>query len=812
VREPDSEAAASDPDMTWLLALAFAISPDADRQMRLQPDARVSVGADGRLQHVEANHWRITPRANSDQGDLFYLPSSDTNQADLSAQVNAFSDAANVYVPATSGDFGARLTQATQRFEEYEAKLRGGRALAILGVGDGAELATAILNSRNGRWGDRLAAAYIVPADGDTVTSPGGLSVCHEADATRCVVSWTAADVRCDDDKKPKGEKKTACVNPLNMRSGSAAATATMKATCNPKTGVLEVESLTGSLLEANCDGDKKPHKDAFLFVPQMVQNLKVRLSAASAAPAAHVEQGAQVSPDTPVTLPEEGRETPPQPAAATKLSNQAYEDYKERPADMPQIADPESSESDPAPQDERPGKTASAFANVSPPKGFLPQACARSMLGEGQSASVAASSSKPGHGPALAVIDDDASHAWMSETSDDAQWLEVTWPESREIRYIQAGGLEVNKGLLTKFKIQYKDADDQSWKWYVKAGDTGLGHAFSQFSISADAPAVDLVALNPPVQTRAIKIWAVDWQTAIALRLDAKGCPASEVEAADLDLNVKKDTLFPNLFENFGSLASEFRNRISQQLKCGLDQVQVISVTASGDKSVINIHILPKSGGKAPADLISELETTLKDAGSALSTFLNDVENSQGRVATVNKQHTCKAVDCGDHGTCMGGKCFCVEGYAGEHCTDRYDKKKPLIDENGEQIDPKTGEAIITVDEENLPMDNVEPLGLLPGGDIPPAFKEEDEKALTPEETAEDSEQISTETQEEVLDEEAGVSGTVKRHMIIVGLVIGGLVLIGGCLVLAAGRKKGEPLIGGADSDDGNPVVRERD
>lgn len=335
---------------------------------------------------------------------------------------------------------------------------------------------------------------------------------------------------------------------------------------------------------------------------------------------------------------------------------------------------------------------------------------------------------------------------------------------------------------------------------------------------MSAAAPDVELIALDPPISDATmIKIWAVSWENHVSLRADIRGCAATTVAKDELVLDVPKTTLLPSLFTTSQSLHNEFRGHIADALgcngepgSCSIDQVQVISTeTFETTKSKIILHILPKVGATDPATLNNELDAVLGDSGSALSQYMNLVENSKDKVQITHADHNCQNVDCKDHGQCYGGECFCFEGWAGMTCEERYDVNAPLTNSKGEMIDPKTGEIVTMETDQTSLIDELEPLKLEAAGEVMQmtGANEEDE---TEEELNNDILELAEKSQEEALDDEEGFSGIVKRHFIIVALVIAGLLICGGLLVCVASRKKGEPLLDiGASDDEPLPAVQ---
>lgn len=411
--------------------------------------------------------------------------------------------------------------------------------------------------------------------------------------------------------------------------------------------------------------------------------------------------------------------------------------------------------------------------------------ACADTVL---PGVAFSASSSKPGSGPEESTLEGDA-NAWIPEISTKEQWLQWTWTTPQEVRFLKVGGEQLK--LITEFKLQYL-GDDGTMQWYKTAHDEGQT-AYSTLTAhrTADGGA-KLTGLDPPIQTTALKLWPAAWTGDISLRADVLGCAGSAVEAANLDLAIAKAALYPSIFENAFQLHSEFRKRIADSLGCGLDQVQVIDVKPGTDStSVIRIHILPKRDAKAPTELMKDLGIVLANSDSTLANFLKDVETSAG-VVTTHKQNICMMVDCNEHGTCIGGQCFCTTGYSGNTCNEVANAAANVQAANEAEDGAEAAGTLI---------DQIKPATLMVEGAIPPPPSSSHETEATQEELTDDVNELAEEVQTEGLDDEEGLSGSIKRHMIIIPLILAGVVLIGVCLVCSTGRTKGEGLL-----DSGSP------
>merc|ERR1719262_341082 len=308
-----------------------------------------------------------------------------------------------------------------------------------------------------------------------------------------------------------------------------------------------------------------------------------------------------------------------------------------------------------------------------------LPMACSESLISSSE-ISTSSCNEKSGvciDGPLQSLMDGKYDHAWRPSSDIKSEFIMYNWSEPVMVHYIQTAGYGETggpyKGAVEKFKVEYGKADG-TWEYYVSHTETG-DKSWTVLDGFAQAPDAKMNALNPPIETRFLRIRPQSWKDHIALRASVRGCKASTVKGGDMQLNVPYRQIFPAKYPDLQTFVTDLRLHVSEAIGSGVDQIQVASVEQMKDdptKTNARVEILPKTGQNAPADLLQELAFAISDPTGALFKWTQDLQKRDNLEA-----YSCDNINCHEpNGHCVGGQCFCLEGWKGPTCdTDMNDK-----------------------------------------------------------------------------------------------------------------------------------------
>jgi len=418
--------------------------------------------------------------------------------------------------------------------------------------------------------------------------------------------------------------------------------------------------------------------------------------------------------------------------------------------------------------------------------------ACADSLIGQ---STIGASSSQPDKGPIKSVIDDDLTHAWEPVASTKEEWIDWTWDTPREVHLIQTSGLtdRVNDGSVTTYKIQYGSSDTGEWVFYQSAKDKDAGSPWTIIKSTGDAGAPSLYEFDPPIRSNHVRLWPQEWQTKVALRASILGCETSSVQAGNLDLNARYGDIIPSKYEGANILGTELRARLAESMGCEVDQVKVVSIVPNPENAETircEIHVLPKAAHESPSDLMNKMAAAINDETSSLFNWMKNIESEPQTHAT------CLGVQCGNHGQCAGGKCFCFDKYTGDTC----DTLNGVRDFSAVKAATQ-GDAQTTASGGIL-----QPLPVLANQPLLTFVKYDKNKSKPSEEDLEAAIQnAGTETRDRHSDEEEGVSGLTHRHKIVfVAPLIFGLAILSAAAAYTQTKKgsKNDDLLDDDDED----------
>lgn len=351
-------------------------------------------------------------------------------------------------------------------------------------------------------------------------------------------------------------------------------------------------------------------------------------------------------------------------------------------------------------------------------------------------------------------------------------------WTQPVIIHYIQTSGMQnpAQDGALKEYKVEYLTPPPASkWEYYVDVAEDS-SKSWTVLDGYAAAPEAKMNALNPPIETLAIRIRPTSWKKAIAFRASIRGCNADTVKTGAMTLQAEYNGLFPAVFRNQEQLSTELRLQVAEYTGCSMDQVQVpyIKEDPANAKTatIAGIEFLPKPGTGPTGDsefLLNSLATGLGDTSSTIFQFTSDIVNKAARDNI--DSYSCENVDChAPNGECAGGQCFCLDGFDGADCSTITNAAR------AEAIQGATlGDSAVvqTVNDMNaLPV-----LAGLPVETNPDQAKPTEK--LTNEEVEENIQSTAEDFREENLQDEAGYSAIVKQHSI---LVYFGLVMVSCC------------------------------
>jgi len=215
------------------------------------------------------------------------------------------------------------------------------------------------------------------------------------------------------------------------------------------------------------------------------------------------------------------------------------------------------------------------------------------------------------------------------------------------------AHGSKKHGGIET-FELEYHDGHE--WVWYVTNEDEEAGVAVSALTNKAEAPQMSLTVLDPPIRAKMIRLRPTKWSTKIALRADLRGCKASNVVMAGMELSVHLTDVIPGVYKDKRHFRDEVATRVTRALKTSFDQVDVANVVGSGSNVNVLINFLPKAKGDCPHELLKKLKKEMGDSNSSLTMWMDSLETS-------DRTH-CSTVNCNSNGKCFSGKCFCFENW----------------------------------------------------------------------------------------------------------------------------------------------------
>merc|ERR1719409_2069198 len=180
----------------------------------------------------------------------------------------------------------------------------------------------------------------------------------------------------------------------------------------------------------------------------------------------------------------------------------------------------------------------------------------------------------------------------------------------------------------------------DGNWEYYVSVDEESNGASWSILDGYAAAPDAKMNALNPPIETLAIRLRPTSWKRSIAFRASMRGCNADTVKTGEMKLNTEFRALFPAQFKDLAELSTELRLQVSEYTGGGMDQVQIQYIKKASppdDKTVTlaGVEFLPKPGTGPTGDannLLNSLATGLGDTSSTIYQFTSDIVNKAAR------------------------------------------------------------------------------------------------------------------------------------------------------------------------------------
>jgi hypothetical protein len=400
-----------------------------------------------------------------------------------------------------------------------------------------------------------------------------------------------------------------------------------------------------------------------------------------------------------------------------------------------------------------------------------LPMSCSDSLISNSE-ISTSSCNEKAGtcvDGPLQSLMDGKYDHAWRPSSDIKSEFIMYNWTEPMMIHYIQTAGYADTGGpfggAVQDYKLEYGTANGD-WEYYVDHAENG-GKSWTILDGYAEAPDAKMNALNPPIETRYLRIRPQTWKGRIAMRASVRGCPASTVKAGDMELNADYRSIFPAKFPNLQAFVTELRLQVSEATGSSIDQVQVESVKEkAGDmtKTVARVEILPKNGMQPPADLLQNLQFEISDPTSKLFKWTQSLQKRDDL-----EQYSCENIDChAPNGECAGGQCFCFEGWEGPTCEE---------DKNAAHQNVKVGDTTA-----GTSVNDLKPLPVLTGVPKYSLKDHEIEPYLSMSELDAEIDQIAEDERDSNLYDEGGWSGMTKQHSILVG--VGMFVMVAGWII----------------------------
>jgi hypothetical protein len=419
--------------------------------------------------------------------------------------------------------------------------------------------------------------------------------------------------------------------------------------------------------------------------------------------------------------------------------------------------------------------------------------------------------------GPLESVMDGATDHAWRPENVTANDYLDYQWPQAVIIRYVQTSGLAASAsvspacnsqcGAPQGYHVQYQTSAAE-WAYYVSFKDERSGQAMSELDGEARPPDAKMNALTPPVESNHIRLRFISWVgEKVAVRASIRGCLASSAAGADISLNAPFNNIFPAVYADVATFANELAGLVSHEsdIHCSVDQIAIESIGPStgstyGTGSVdVRVLFLPKATAEAneePLNCVAALGTVVADATSELAKWAADIIN-YAHPLTVP---TCATLDCGKHGTCAAGSCFCHEGFTGADCS---------VDAGGGYASTAAGVGSTDLGYSNTSTTMLkvtsEALGL--------QYTNTDGEKPTEAQLNAEMEQVAENLREDKKFDEIGFSATMLNHGILIytGKVVGALVYLALVIVLT----KAAPGAGGdsiKDLGDAPPAEGEGD
>nr|XP_058941795.1 retinoschisin-like [Pocillopora verrucosa] len=108
----------------------------------------------------------------------------------------------------------------------------------------------------------------------------------------------------------------------------------------------------------------------------------------------------------------------------------------------------------------------------------------------------------------------------WVAREKNINQWLQVDLQHIIRVIGIATQGKPASKQWVTKYKLQYGD-DGQTFRVYKRDGDV----SDTVFQGNKDRDTVVYHDLNPLIYVRYVRVLPMDWNWAIAMRIELYSC-----------------------------------------------------------------------------------------------------------------------------------------------------------------------------------------------------------------------------------------------------------------------------------------------